>query len=326
MGFDIDMIAVSNGDAIVVRHDDPLTGAEWVGLVDGGQTDDDGEKVVQHVLAFTRSRKIDDLICTHPDSDHIGGLPRVVKRIPVGRAWIHDPGQHIDFDMLKRSLMSRTWLSPARKIYKSMTQCSDFLSLIDGYQIPRMEPFAGRQAGPFQFLGPTEWYYQELLRQFQDLDGVFIEEERSEVTKSDESYRETMDPDSVINEDNTTSAENNSSVISRIVLDGYAYLFTGDAGVPALERALAYGGAGNVRWLDVPHHGSKHNICSSLLDRLRPQVAYISAKGTRKHPSRAVINALKRRGCTCYGTFQTGTVSHGDSGLARPGWSLAVPL
>lgn len=326
MGFDIDMIDVSNGDAIVVRHDDPLTGAEWVGLIDGGQTDDDGEKVVWHILAYTRSRKIDDLICTHPDSDHIGGLSRVASKLSVGRAWVHDPGRHVDFNMLKRSLSLKSYLSPARKIYKSMAQCSDFLSLLDLFQIPRMEPFAGSRAGLFEILGPTEWYYQELLRQFQDLDGIFVEDEREDAAKSDESYRETIDPDSIINENNMTSAENNSSVICRIIRGGDEYLFTGDASVPALEYALGFGGVGNVRWLDVPHHGSKHNVCSSLLDRLMPQVAYISAKGTRKHPSQAVINALKRRGCKCYGTFRTGTIGHGDSWSSRPGWSPAEPL
>ena len=326
MGLDIDMLNVSNGDAFVVRHVDPLSGSEWVGVIDGGQTDDDGEKVVRHVLEYTAKERIDDLICTHPDWDHIGGLSRVVQRLPVGRAWIHDPARHIDFNMLKRSLLQRTYSHAAQKIYKSMMQCADFLVLLDRSGIPRKEPFAGTLAGLFEILGPSESYYRELLRQFQDLDGIFIEDERGELVKSDESYRETIDPDSVINEDNTTSAENNSSVICRIIHGGDEFLFTGDAGVPALEYAIGLGSVTSLRWLDVPHHGSKHNVCSPILDRLMPRIAYVSAKGTRKHPSQAVINALKRRGARCYGTFKTGTISHGEGWSSKPGWSPAEPL
>ena len=112
----------------------------------------------------------------------------------------------------------------------------------------------------------------------------------------------------MIDEDNETSAENNSSVISQIAYNDSVLLFIGDSGVPALERAIIPFGVRNVKWLDMPHHGSKHNVNSGVLDRLMPDVAYFSARGTRKHPSVAVINSLKRRGCTCYSTHKSGSL------------------
>jgi len=39
MGLEIDMLDVSNGDAIIIREVNPSTGQEWVGVIDGGQTD-----------------------------------------------------------------------------------------------------------------------------------------------------------------------------------------------------------------------------------------------------------------------------------------------
>jgi beta-lactamase superfamily II metal-dependent hydrolase len=115
-------------------------------------------------------------------------------------------------------------------------------------------------------------------------------------------------------------------VISLLVHDGTTMLFTGDAGVQAFDRAVIPPQVAKVDWLDVPHHGSKHNVNSTVLDRLMPRVAYFSAKGTLKHPSRAVINALKRRGCTCYSTHRSGNLLYGLGSEPRPGWGPAEPL
>ena len=138
--------------------------------------------------------------------------------------------------------------------------------------------------------------------------------------------KESANPDAVIDEDNETSAENNSSVISRIDYHGSVLLFTGDAGIQALEQAIIPYGVGNVNWLDMPHHGSKHNVNSGVLNRLMPDVAYFSARGTRKHPSVAVINAPKRRGCTCYSTHKGGSLLYSIGLGLRQGWVPAEPL
>ena len=324
MSLEIDMLKVSQGDALVVRYVNPRTGAEWVGVIDGGRTNEDGDLVAQHVATYTTTQKINDLICTHPDADHIGGLTRVVQRLAVDRAWIHDPGKHIDFNDLTYRLKQRSYLSAAKKIYRSMEQCSDFLKLLDMQGIARAEPFAGAVAGGLEIVGPREGYYEELLQNFDDLEGIFVEDERQEAVTEEQRVKSA--PDEVIDEDNTTSAENNSSVICRLTYDGDIYLFTGDAGVPALENAILDYDISNIQWLDAPHHGSKHNVCSSILDSLQPGATYFSAQGTRKHPSRAVINALKRRGCRCYSTHKNGSLRHRRDAPQRQGWTTAEPL
>jgi beta-lactamase superfamily II metal-dependent hydrolase len=325
MSLEIDMLDVSNGDAIVVRELDPLTGREWVGVIDGGETDEDGDKVVEHVRRHTTQEWIDDMVCTHPDADHIGGLSRVVTRLPVGRVWIHDPTNHIDLRRVRASLQRRPG-SAARKIERSMQQCTDFLDLLDRRRIPRSEPFAGMTAGRLTVLGPTRDYYRELLTQFEKIEGVFVENERADEESDWIKLSESANPDAVIDEDDTTSAENNSSVISVLLHGSKTLLFTGDAGVQAFDRAVIPPWFTGVDWLDVPHHGSKHNVNSRVLDWLMPMVAYFSAKGTRKHPSRAVINALKRRGCQCFSTHRSGGLLYSLGGRVRPGWGPAEPL
>ena len=59
---------------------------------------------MKHVRRYTTKRAIDDVICTHPDGDHIGGLPYIVKNCSIGRAWVHDPTRHIDFLRLSSRL------------------------------------------------------------------------------------------------------------------------------------------------------------------------------------------------------------------------------
>jgi len=68
---------VGQGDAILI--DSPQHGRA---LIDGGRN----KKVLAElgkILPFA-DKKIDVIIATHPDADHIGGLPEVVNRYDVG--------------------------------------------------------------------------------------------------------------------------------------------------------------------------------------------------------------------------------------------------
>src|SRR5437879_1107232 len=74
-------------------------------------------------------------------------------------------------------------------------------------------------------------------------------------------------------EPDAVSPENNSSMILLLTVDGRHYLFTGDAGVPALTGALDYAATVPIDWsllsfAQEPHHGSKRNVGPSILNRL----------------------------------------------------------
>ena len=101
-----------------------------------------------------------------------------------------------------------------------------------------------------------------------------------------------------------TSPENNSSLVLLLAIDGKRFLFTGDAGKDALGRAIDFAESckvslNKIDFFDVPHHGSKRNLGPTILNRLMPQQAFISCppQGDPKHPSRKVVNALIRRNC-----------------------------
>ncbi|SMB92897.1 competence protein ComEC [Thermanaeromonas toyohensis ToBE] len=80
----VTFLDVGQGDAIYIR-----TPAGKHVLIDGGGRPEEdmgkevGEKVVIPFLRHQGIRKLDVIISTHPDADHMGGLLAVVNKIPV---------------------------------------------------------------------------------------------------------------------------------------------------------------------------------------------------------------------------------------------------
>lgn len=307
MFYEIDVLDLGNADAKIISLND--NGARQTIVIDGGNPGD-GEKVVQHLNKYHRVDHIDLVICTHPDKDHIGGLPEIISSIKTNRVWIHDPLQHIEPLFFRLLLAGAKAQNKAQKIVESFEATLNFISIVDRLGIPRVEPFDGLEYGPLIVVGPTVEYYSGLISGFRNIDALVADELKDYNPLQDllESLTEENNTNCVLDEKNDTSNENNSSVIILGIIDEKKFLFTGDAGVQALTSASERYHLDNIHWLDVPHHGSKHNLSTTLLDYFRPQVSSISADGSRKHPSRAVINALKKYG-NVYSTHKSGNMA-----------------
>lgn len=80
---DVWFLDVGQGDSVLVR----LPGGR-AALIDGGGTPfsdyDVGERVVLRALRALGVRRLDLVVATHPDADHIEGLVSVLGRLPVG--------------------------------------------------------------------------------------------------------------------------------------------------------------------------------------------------------------------------------------------------
>jgi beta-lactamase superfamily II metal-dependent hydrolase len=125
-----------------------------------------------------------------------------------------------------------------------------------------------------------------------------------------------------LTDDGETSPINNTSAILlfEYTENGSTHrnLFTGDAGVPALDHAIDRLGAtgidpSEIDRVQVPHHGSRRNVSPTLLNRLLGNIrqegetvrrGFVSAakEGEPKHPSKKVLNAFRRRGIDVYST------------------------
>ncbi|WP_275902295.1 hypothetical protein, partial [Myxococcus vastator] len=137
-----------------------------------------------------------------------------------------------------------------------------------------------------------------------------------------------------------TAHENESSVVQFANFDGRGVLLTGDAGVISLHEAANYAQhlgipLSGLNFMQVPHHGSRHNVSPSVLDRwlgsrsalpMRDTIAFASvAKECETHPRRKVVNAFMRRGARVY-TTKGSKMRHSYDMPARADYSDSVPL
>tara|TARA_R110000850_G_scaffold199977_2_gene326169 strand:- start:8809 stop:9840 length:1032 start_codon:yes stop_codon:yes gene_type:complete len=321
----IDMLSLDNADSIIVWLKDHNNN-NYVILIDGGNRSD-GDKVIAHlnkyVLPDAGKRAPDLIICTHHDKDHIGGLIPVVEYYGnnIGQVWINNPAEHISsttYQTLKESFRRQSAYKQYEVILEALANLDDFISIVDRIGISRDHALYGQSLfnGIVRVLGPSDDFYKSLLPGMENMDR-YVSSEADYAYNSifgtaviNESL-EVNSPCPIVDEENSTSATNNSSVILEInAKEDSRYLFTGDAGVQAFEDVQTRVSLEGIHWLDVPHHGSRRNLSSTLIDTMSPKVCYISAKGGHKHPRRALVNCLRKHGAKVYGTHKGGNKWH----------------
>lgn len=97
----IALLDVGHGDATVIR----APGGEVV-LIDGGDRFNEadlGHSVVAPFLWAHGVTRIDTVVATHPDRDHIGGLFAVLERFEVGEVWLwpHATGAPLEAGLIQ---------------------------------------------------------------------------------------------------------------------------------------------------------------------------------------------------------------------------------
>ncbi len=360
MGFEIDFLAVGegarSGDAIALRWGN-LFGPrdqQFVMVVDGGNKDS-GDALVSHIEAYYGTSEIDLVLNSHPDADHASGLSVVLEEMTVKKLWMHRPWTRLEHihDLVQDGRITQDSLQARIEEALEAAYALEEIAVEKG--IPIWEPFTSvpmaRGGATIRVLGPSEAYYTELLPQFDDMPSLHeaavasYSEGRYRLAKSDAVFnsvqlwtQETLeDPD-----DEEVRAENNSSVILLLQIDGEQILLTADAGVPALIRAYRRAAALGIDlrqccFYQVPHHGSRRNIGPSILDAIvgpklpfgsaSKATAYVSAapEAGPKHPSAKVTNAFRRRGVQVVGT-QGKSLCYSRNAPQRYGWVAASAL
>ncbi|MBI1919495.1 MAG: DNA internalization-related competence protein ComEC/Rec2 [Geobacter sp.] len=133
-------------------------------LVDGGGSLADGPDVGERLLApalWTMGvDRIDYMVLTHPDSDHMKGLNFVAAHFPVGEFWETGIGDSQDYRDLKEILASR--LVPVRR-----TDSATAALRIGEVRIDPLWPEAGiRQAGEEENHNETSLVFRLVYRDF----------------------------------------------------------------------------------------------------------------------------------------------------------------
>jgi hypothetical protein len=260
-------------------------------------------------------RRIELLIVTHVDGDHIEGVVRLLQdralRLRFGDIWFNGWAQlarHGDG-------AAGDTLGPTQ---------GEFLdALIDAEGLPANEAFGGEPvvvpaAGPLPTVtlagglrltvvspGPPE--LDALRRQWDKVvrDAGFEpgdHDEALERLRRRAALRVPDEPPDRLGPGDATadnSVANGSSIAVVLEHEDGRLLLAGDAHAPVLERGLARwegAGAGGRLPLDalkLAHHGSRANLTVDLLDRLDCRRFLVSTNGAKfGHPDRAAVELL----------------------------------
>jgi len=322
-GLEIDMFSLGDADSILVTK--WADGIPVRVLIDGGKRNSYAE--IRLSLKSRDIKYIDHVVSSHPHDDHVGGLLELVedRSFRLGTAWVHIPGNHVDMTRVRRALRETSVLKHSQLISASLVTSDDLVRLLMQRGIRIQEPFAGKEIGFLTVCGPSESYYENLLREFADTGAI----RRAASAHANRVLSELLSEKDNLLSSPETSHENNSSVILGTRENGALYLFTADAGKQALEQAVSNYTLEGLRWMQLPHHGSRRNITQGLVEYFRPMTAFVSASGSKKHPRRAVVNEFKRQGTSVYSTHYPngGNLWHHNGEVPeRPDYSSATPL
>ena len=355
MAHEIDFLAVGNGersgDAIALRYSD---GHSYrIHVIDGGDQAA-GVRMVEHIRKYYGNPSyIDDVTCTHCDDDHSSGLREVINAFDVGNIWMNRPWLYASsiIDAFKDRRMTVTSLE--RHLRGEYPILAEIESIAENRGIPIHGAFQGEAVGAVTILAPSRERYIDLIPEFSRTPEQ-AESYRSHssvwtnpLAQAAQSVRDVAKGVAetwgfeTLEENPQTTASNESSVMHLAQLDDTRVLLTGDAGVNALREAADFAEAWicdlpGVDFIQVPHHGSRHNVSPSSLNRwVGPRlpkggsegpVAYASvAKAAQTHPRKKVVNAFMRRGARVYAT-KGKTLWHHRETPPRKGWKSASAL
>ena len=347
--YEIDFLNVDSkksGDAICIRYQ--TNGVQRIHVVDGG-FQATGDKVVEHINEhYSTPTYIDAVVVTHPDGDHAGGLRTVLETYNVGELWMLRPWLYADelIDRFKRFTSVENLKKRLKELYPNLLALED-IALRKGIVIK--EPFQGAAIGNFNVMAPSKARYLDLVVEsdktpehhertedvFSGLFGMLNEAARTLVAVlwGDENF--SSEP---------TSAENEMSVVQYAYLCDNKILLTGDAGRDALTEAADYApyvglALPGIDRFQVPHHGSRRNVSTELLDRwlgekpfFQPSpddntfIAIVSAsKEDEHHPRKSVVRGMIHRKGKVITTESAG-ICTSKNAPQREGWSAVTPL
>lgn len=349
--FEIDFLDVEtakSGDAITIRY--CKNGMQSIHVVDGGfKGPEDGEgtgdKVIRHIMKYYGTNKINRVVVTHPDGDHAGGLRKVLESCEVDELWMLKPWDYTD-ELIERFARLRSEERLADKLKECYPNIAALEEIANRRGIPIKTPFQGAKIGEFTVLAPTKGRYIDLIEQSEktpEVKSAQVSLARfSVIFESVKNFvRAAWGDENLSNK--PTSAENNMSVVQYAELNNQKIMLTGDAGREALEEAKNYlinnlfVSLPGIDYFQVPHHGSRRNISSELLDEICGRKLSILEKGKKKftavissakedehHPRKAVLRALMHRGAEVI-TTEGKALCCSRNASCREGWKPVTP-
>jgi len=345
MPFEIDFLPVgdSYGDAIVIRYREDNLGY-YLHVVDGGCTDTAGT-IINHIEKYYPGYHINHMVVTHADNDHTCGLIGVLKQFEVKHLWMNRPWLYAKETLqhFHRNFTLQGLIDNMKGRHPYLVELEE-LAAAKGTQVH--EVFQGTAIGSFTVLAPSRERYIDLIPYFEKTPTSYeTEAETSKggllsylIEAAKNWLEEEWESETLSNSPKPpTSASNESCVVQYATLEeGKSVLLTADVGPDGLNEAADYGemlGLTLPTFIQMPHHGSRHNVTPNVLDRwLGPRKQKGTEVGTAfcsigvkkpEYPRGQVKNAFIRRGYKVFAN-RTKTISH-FSGTGHPGFVALAP-
>ena len=323
MQYEVIIIDVQDADAIVINYHDG--NRWWTAVVDAGNVGD-GNKVKTYVRHEENNKCIIDYaFCTHPDRDHKGGFFDLLtdSQVEICNFYIRRPdtlmrndGRRLMYETGKlEALAKAVYNHPADATRNLINEAIRYSYLVEptiGLDIVGM---------PLMVIGPRQDFFQDACYQMA-INFAELEDESDAEDYAEDELPTEEEAKSVMDEVKEESPTNKSSLILLFHPNGHNFLLTGDACSATLKDAVEdypQNIPGCV--LKVPHHGSKHNLTTEVIEMLKPSSAVISAKGSKKHPNRAVVHFLSKH-CNVYSTSKSRTLIYQSEPVTRPADAL----
>lgn len=342
MAYEIDFISVGSevkqdADAFCFRWADgcdkdgnPLY---KIGVFDGG-FEAHGKAMVRHLNKYYfcdvdgkkshEEKVIDFVFVSHADQDHVSGLKEILEEFSVTALYMNRPWEYVDelYEIVKDGRI--TLKSLEDRLKTSYANIATLEKIAEEKSIPIYTAFAGDViAEHLRVLSPSRDFYLTLLAESNktpQMENIF--DSARESIRKFSAYLLNIAENwnfETLREGVTTSAENEASVVLLGQMEDETFLLTGDAGLRALSNAMDYAESelgielkDSVSFYQIPHHGGRHNVSPSILNRMIgdkvkegsavAKAAYVSVAKDSDHPLKVVTNAFVRRGVKVYQT------------------------
>lgn len=294
---ELNILPAFNGDSILIKTYDEKNN-EFIILIDGGTPSTFEYSLKKHLKILTR---IDLLVLTHIDSDHIGGLINffknsIIEKIEIGEIWYNQPDVDFHDQKSDKALIS----VPQAEDWKILIKQKKSNVIIK--EITTENRIININGLEFTILSPTtvikNKLYEVWLKERNKPKKV---EPKSPISSSTPNYSKSLEelnkikfkPEKSINND----IYNSSSISFKLKCPDISFLLLADSRPEVVINSLkeldySVMAPLEVNFVKISHHGSLNNTSQELLSLIKSNNYLISTNGgtsDHKHPSRETI-------------------------------------
>lgn len=352
MKYEIDFIGVneeSSKDAAATcfRFYSPELERYVIVVYDGGFSTH-GKAMVELIKKYYTDKEvpyIDIVICSHSDDDHASGLSEIFDTCSVGHLIMNRPWLYASELYQKINDKQKTVKSLERELKETYSSIAKLETKALEQNTKIHEGFQGKIFSdvPLWILSPTrDFFLQQVIESSktpltEESSTSFVKKVFVAITDTIKDY---WNKDAIREGEVTTPENETSIVVYGDMAEHGSFLLTGDAGIQALTAAADYADSAGISLADVkfhqiPHHGGRHNVSPSVLNRIVGSIqpsgsapnksAFVSVAKNSDHPKKMVVNAYIRRGVKVFEARDSSKWHHRGT-PKRDDYSAATPL